>query len=182
MVPAVAALLVKALELHASTLEHYVICFKASVRLVLLLSFYLHSMTRLNRLWGRKVESVPVTDLKEQKIFNVANLNRMESSQIPSNFDTGLFMYPHFQQCFIPQQKSMKYQTRLLNRIVIVPWMECNKNKPLSIILSNKRATPHSIIFNVLISHYENEPLFLYPKCSGQHVSKENWYCFSYHI
>ena len=41
-----------------------------------------------NKLRGKIVESVPVTDLKEQKIIlNVANLNRMESSQIPSNFD-----------------------------------------------------------------------------------------------
>ena len=41
MVPAVAALLVKALMLHANTLEHNVICFKASVRMVLFLSFLL---------------------------------------------------------------------------------------------------------------------------------------------
>ena len=41
MVPAVAALLEKVLMLHASTLEHYVICFKASVRMVLFLSFLL---------------------------------------------------------------------------------------------------------------------------------------------
>ena len=41
-----------------------------------------------NKPRGRKVESLPVTDLKENKItLNVANLNRMESSQIPSNFD-----------------------------------------------------------------------------------------------
>ena len=41
-----------------------------------------------NKPRGRKVESLPVTDLKEHKItLNVANLNRMESSRIPSNFD-----------------------------------------------------------------------------------------------
>ena len=47
----------------------------------------MHSTTtRVER--GRKVESLPVTDLKENKIsLNVANLNQMESSRIPRNFD-----------------------------------------------------------------------------------------------
>ena len=42
-----------------------------------------------NKLRGKKVESMTVTDLKEHKItLHVANLNRMESSRIPSNFDS----------------------------------------------------------------------------------------------
>ena len=41
-----------------------------------------------NKPRARKVESLPIIDLKENKItLNVANLNQMESSQIPSNFD-----------------------------------------------------------------------------------------------
>lgn len=41
-----------------------------------------------NKQRGKKLGTMPVADLKEHKItLNVANLNRMESSWIPSNFD-----------------------------------------------------------------------------------------------
>ena len=37
--------------------------------------------------------------------------------------------------------------------------LERNKNEPLLTQFSNKRATPHSVISNVLIFRYENAPL-----------------------
>ena len=43
-------------------------------------------------------------------------------------FQPIIFMYPHFQQLFILQQKSLKCQTRLLNGIVTAPWNATKTN------------------------------------------------------
>ena len=71
MVPAVAALLVNDLVLHASILEHYVICYCENGEFFTCTQ----RLQQWNKPRGKKLDSMPVTDLKEHKItLNVCQL------------------------------------------------------------------------------------------------------------